>query len=155
MTYTSRIGESGVVISNTAYAFCEQNGPVATGVITHNVPSAAVLNVSKTDGASVVYRNQVLTYTISYTNVGVTPATAVSIRERLPVQLEALTNPGWVACGVNCWRYDRIDPLPGEGISGVASFVARVKSGCGAYEIIHQHGGDRRGRTRGPASAGI
>ena len=131
VTYTSRVGPvSGVVISNTAYVSCTQKGPIATAVLTHNVPSAPVLTISKTDDVDKVVRGQVLTYTITYGNVGVSPAQGVRLTERITGEVSLLANPDWKTCtppAATC-RYIDVGALDAYTGTGTVTFAVQVKS---------------------------
>ncbi len=94
----------------------------------HFVPTAPVLAIAKNDGRVQVQPGDVLTYQISFANVGGGVARSVRITETFPASvLTPLdTEPDWSSCGAGCYYF----AYPGDLAAGTqwVTFTGQVRS---------------------------
>jgi len=94
------------------------------------------LQVSKTDGLTQVGPGDVVTYTITYTNVGRTAADNVVLTETLSSQA-AYVGGGWDLVSGNQYTKD-VGTVSGGGGTGSATFVVRVNDAPTEETLVNQ-----------------
>ena len=129
VTFTARVSNvSDVTIDNHAVIASEGRSPVTSNEVRHFVPTVPVLAVEKDDGRVEVQPGEVLTYQISFENVGGGVARSVRITETFPVSVmdPLATEPDWSSCGSGCYYYEYPDDLGAE--TQWITFTGRVRT---------------------------
>jgi len=129
VTFTARVSNvNDVTITNRAATGWNGHSLVESNAVRHFVPTAPVLAIAKNDGRVQVQPGDVLTYQISFANVGGGVARSVRITETFPASvLTPLdTEPDWSSCGAGCYYF----AYPGDLAAGTqwVTFTGQVRS---------------------------